>query len=120
MIYLHQLAVEQQASIPIPGSGVTIFGCFRTSTFSWLQAGLALFGCHIFLTVQQLLTSRGSVKQESVYSIQELHLRGYLAQGQNTRVCTVVGQLAAIKLVDLLQSPDMKSALQHEAHMTIR
>ena len=47
----------------------------------------------MFLKVQQLLTSRGSVKQESV------------------------GQLPAIKLLDLLQCLDMKSALQHEAHM---
>lgn len=76
MIYLHQLAVEQQASTPMPSAGVTIFGGFRTSTFSWLEAGLALVGCHIFLKVRQLFTSRGSVKQQSVYSIQELHLDG--------------------------------------------
>jgi len=120
MLYLHLLACEKQASTPIPShSGVSIFDRFRNITFGWMEAGLALLGCHLFRKIQRLLTSSGSSKHEGVYSIEQLHLERYLAQGRNTRVCTgtIDGHVAAVKLVDLLQCPEMKPALQHEADM---
>lgn len=120
MFYLHLLACEKQASIPIPSrSGRSIFNRFGNVSLSWMEVGLALLGCHLFGNIQRLLSSTGSIKHEGVYTVEQLHLERYLAQGRNTHVCTgnIDGHIAAVKLVDLFQCPEMKTALQHEADM---
>ena len=120
MFCLHLLASEKQASTPIASrSGRSIFNRFGNVSFSWMEVGLALLGCHLFGKIQRLLSSTGSIKHEGVYTVEQLHLERYLAQGRNTHVCmgNKDGHVAAVKLVNLFQCPEIKLALQHEVDM---